>query len=109
MMGHMGTSRRGAPALYPNIEHEDPSTDFAPVGMAAGTPILIVGQEGLCPPRTLAEFVAYLPRRSGDKVDPGPCRASGSVSHIHLRAAERPAWRRSRPPVALPAAPAARP
>src|SRR4029434_7538265 len=36
MMGHMGT-HGAAPALYPNLKY-DPTKDFVPVGLAAGTP-----------------------------------------------------------------------
>ena len=57
MMGHMGT-HGAAPALYPNLRY-DPTKDFEPVGLAAGTPILIVAKKDL-PPKTLAEFVAYV-------------------------------------------------
>jgi tripartite-type tricarboxylate transporter receptor subunit TctC len=40
MMGHMGT-HGAAPALYPNLKY-DPAKDFQPIGLAAGTPIVIV-------------------------------------------------------------------
>jgi len=40
MMGHMGT-HGAAPALYPTLKY-DPAKDFQPIGLAAGTPILIV-------------------------------------------------------------------
>src|SRR5262245_65021719 len=40
MMGHMGT-HRAAPPLYPNLRY-DPTKDFEPIGLAAGTPLLIV-------------------------------------------------------------------
>ncbi len=57
MMGHMGT-HGAAPAVYPNLKY-DPTKDFAPVGMAAGTPILIVAKKNF-PAKDLKEFVAYL-------------------------------------------------
>lgn len=57
MMGHMGT-HGAAPALYPNLRY-DPTKDFEPVGLAAGTPILIVAKKDLAP-KTLSEFVAYV-------------------------------------------------
>ncbi len=57
MMGHMGT-HGAAPAVYPNLKY-DPTKDFAPVGMAAGTPILIVARKDF-PAKDLKEFVAYL-------------------------------------------------
>jgi tripartite-type tricarboxylate transporter receptor subunit TctC len=56
MMGHMGT-HGAAPALYPNLKY-DPSKDFEPIGLAAGTPILIVSKKAL-PPKDLKEFIAY--------------------------------------------------
>jgi tripartite-type tricarboxylate transporter receptor subunit TctC len=42
-MGHMGT-QGAAPALYPNLKY-DPTKDFVPIGMAAGTPIVIVAKK----------------------------------------------------------------
>jgi len=57
MMGHMGT-HGAAPALYPNLKY-DPTKDFEPIGMAAGTPILIVAKKTM-PANTLAEFIAYV-------------------------------------------------
>jgi tripartite-type tricarboxylate transporter receptor subunit TctC len=56
MMGHMGT-HGAAPALYPKLKY-DPTKDFEPIGLAAGTPILIVGKKGL-PAATLKDFIAY--------------------------------------------------
>ena len=43
MMGHMGT-HGAAPALYPNLKY-DPAKDFEPIGLVAGTPILIVARK----------------------------------------------------------------
>ena len=42
-MGHMGT-QGAAPALYPNLKY-DPTKDFVPIGLAAGTPIVIVAKK----------------------------------------------------------------
>ena len=42
-MGHMGT-HAAAVALYPNLAYK-PDVDFEPVGMAAGTPILILAKK----------------------------------------------------------------
>ncbi len=56
-MGQMGT-HGAAPALYPKLRY-NPVTDFEPVGMAAGTPILLVARRNL-PPKDLKEFVTYL-------------------------------------------------
>ncbi|HEY4769699.1 MAG TPA: tripartite tricarboxylate transporter substrate-binding protein, partial [Myxococcales bacterium] len=56
MMGHMGT-HGAAPAVYPNLKY-DPVKDFLPIGLAAGTPILIVARKNL-PPKDLKEFISY--------------------------------------------------
>jgi tripartite-type tricarboxylate transporter receptor subunit TctC len=56
MMGHMGT-HGAAPALYPKLKY-DPTRDFEPIGLAAGTPILIVAKKTL-PANNLKEFIAY--------------------------------------------------
>ena len=55
MMGHMGT-HGAAPALYPNLKY-DPAKDFEPIGLAAGTPILIVARKDF-PAADLKEFIA---------------------------------------------------
>jgi len=55
MMGHMGT-HGAAPALYANLKY-DPAKDFAPIGLVAGTPILIVARKDF-PAANLKEFVA---------------------------------------------------
>src|SRR5687768_15186856 len=57
MMGHMGT-HGAAPALYPNIKY-DPTKDFAPIGMAAGTPILVVAKKDFAA-KDLKEFIAQV-------------------------------------------------
>jgi tripartite-type tricarboxylate transporter receptor subunit TctC len=54
-MGHMGT-HGAAPALYPNLKY-DPTKDFEPIGMVAGTPILIVARKDF-PAADLKEFIA---------------------------------------------------
>src|SRR5467141_2772240 len=56
MLGHMGT-HGAAPAVYPNLKY-DPVKDFLPIGLAAGTPILIVARKNL-PPKDLKEFISY--------------------------------------------------
>jgi tripartite-type tricarboxylate transporter receptor subunit TctC len=55
MVGHMGT-HGAAPALYPNLKY-DPARDFEPIGLAAGTPILIVARKDF-PAADLKAFVA---------------------------------------------------
>ena len=75
MMGHMGT-HGAAPALYPNLKY-DPTKDFEPIGLAAGTPILIVTKKDF-PATTLKEFIDYL-KKHGDKVNEAHAGV-GSVS-----------------------------
>jgi putative tricarboxylic transport membrane protein len=55
MMGHMGT-HGAAPALYANLKY-DPVKDFEPIGLVAGTPILIVAKKDF-PAANLKEFIA---------------------------------------------------
>jgi tripartite-type tricarboxylate transporter receptor subunit TctC len=76
MMGHMGT-HGAAPALYPNLKY-DPTKDFAPIGLAAGTPILIVAKKDF-PAKDLKEFMAYL-KANESKVNMAHAGV-GSVSH----------------------------
>jgi tripartite-type tricarboxylate transporter receptor subunit TctC len=77
MMGHMGT-HGAAPALYPNLKY-DPTKDFEPVGMAAGTPILIVAKKDF-PAKDLKEMIAYL-KANPDKVNQAHAGV-GAVSHM---------------------------
>jgi tripartite-type tricarboxylate transporter receptor subunit TctC len=76
MMGHMGT-HGAAPALYPNLKY-DPTKDFAPVGVAAGTPIIIVGKKDH-PANNLKEFIEWA-KKQGDKANQAHAGV-GSVSH----------------------------
>ncbi|ABC82019.1 uncharacterized protein UPF0065 [Anaeromyxobacter dehalogenans 2CP-C] len=55
MMGHMGT-HGAAPAVYPDLKY-DPRKDFAPIGLAAGTPIVVVARKDF-PAKDFKEFVA---------------------------------------------------
>lgn len=75
MMGHMGT-HGAAQALYPNLKY-DPTKDFAAVGLAAGTPILIIAKKAF-PAANLQEFVERL-RKNQDKVNEAHAGV-GSVS-----------------------------
>lgn len=61
MMGHMGT-HGAAVALYSGLAYS-PTTDFEPIGMAAGMPVLILGRKDL-PARTLTDFIAYARSRA---------------------------------------------
>ena len=76
MMGHMGT-HGAAPALYPNLKY-DPAKDFAPIGMAAGTPIVIVAKKDF-PANDLKGFLDYM-KANGEKVNMAHAGV-GSVSH----------------------------
>jgi tripartite-type tricarboxylate transporter receptor subunit TctC len=76
MMGHMGT-HGAAPALYPNLKY-NPAADFAPIGVAAGTPIIIVGSSKL-PANDLKGFIDWA-RKQGDKANHAHAGV-GSVSH----------------------------
>jgi len=60
-MGHMGT-HGAAPALYPDLKY-DPVKDFAPIGLAAGTPILVVAKKDF-PAADFKAFVAYVKKNS---------------------------------------------
>ncbi|MFL5270950.1 MAG: tripartite tricarboxylate transporter substrate-binding protein, partial [Anaeromyxobacteraceae bacterium] len=75
MMGHMGT-HGAAPAAYPDLKY-DPRKDFAPIGLAAGTPIVIVAKKDF-PAKDLQEFIAYVKANSTklNEAHAGP----GSVS-----------------------------
>jgi tripartite-type tricarboxylate transporter receptor subunit TctC len=75
MMGHMGT-HGAAPALYPNLRY-NPVTDFEPVGLVGGTPIVIVAKKSF-PAANLQEFVAYL-KANASKVNQAHAGV-GSVS-----------------------------
>jgi tripartite-type tricarboxylate transporter receptor subunit TctC len=57
IMGHMGTHAASV-ALYPKLTYK-PDADFAPIGMAAGTPVLILARKDF-PAKDLKEFVAYV-------------------------------------------------
>jgi tripartite-type tricarboxylate transporter receptor subunit TctC len=74
-MGHMGT-HGAAPAVYPDMKY-DPVKDFAPVGLAAGTPILVVARKDF-PAKDFKEFVAAI-KAGGDKLNEAHA-GTGSVS-----------------------------
>ena len=57
VMGHLGT-HAAAPSLYPNLQY-DPAADFEPIGLVAGTPILILAKKDF-PAKDLKEFVTYV-------------------------------------------------
>ena len=76
MMGHMGT-HGAAPALYPKLKY-DPAKDFAPIGLAAGTPIVIVTKKDF-PANDLKGFLDHM-KANGQKVNMAHAGV-GSVSH----------------------------
>jgi tripartite-type tricarboxylate transporter receptor subunit TctC len=56
MMGHMGT-HAAAVALYPSLAY-NPRIDFAPIGIVAGMPVLVLARQQL-PVANFRDFVAY--------------------------------------------------
>jgi tripartite-type tricarboxylate transporter receptor subunit TctC len=56
-MGHMGTHAASV-ALYANLAYK-PDVDFEPIGMAAGTPVVILAKKAFAP-KNLKEFVPYV-------------------------------------------------
>jgi tripartite-type tricarboxylate transporter receptor subunit TctC len=76
IMGHMGTHAASV-GLYPNLQY-DPQTDFEPIGMAAGTPILILAKKDF-PAKDLKEFVSYV-KANDTKLNEAHAGV-GSVSH----------------------------
>ncbi len=75
--GHMGTHAASVP-LYPKLAYH-PETDFEPVALLAGTPILILARKDF-PPKDLKEFVAYV-KANAEKVNAAHAGV-GSVSHV---------------------------
>src|SRR3954469_21330743 len=57
IMGHMGTHAASV-ALYPNLAYK-PDADFEPIGLVAGTPVLILARKDF-PPKDLEEFIPYV-------------------------------------------------
>ncbi len=74
--GHMGTHAASV-ALYPNLAY-NPSTDFEPISILAGTPVLILAKKDF-PPKDLKEFAAYV-KANADKLNMAHAGV-GSVSY----------------------------
>jgi tripartite-type tricarboxylate transporter receptor subunit TctC len=74
-MGHMGT-HGAAPGAYPDLKY-DPTKDFEPIGLAAGTPILVVARKDF-PAKDLKEFVEYV-KKNSEKLNEAHA-GTGSVS-----------------------------
>lgn len=77
LFGHMSTNAL-APAFYPDLKY-DPQKDFAPIGLAAEYPELLVVRKDL-PAKSLREFVAYA-KANADKLNVGHAGV-GSISYI---------------------------
>jgi tripartite-type tricarboxylate transporter receptor subunit TctC len=77
VMGHMGT-HAAAVALYPNLAY-NPASDFVPIGMAAGTPVVILAKKDF-PAKDLKEFAVQVKQNvaSLNMAHAGV----GSVSHV---------------------------
>src|ERR1044071_2043146 len=73
--GHMGTHAASV-ALYPKLQY-DPRTDFEPIGMIAGTPILVLAKKDF-PAKDLKEFVAHV--KANEKTLNAAHAGVGSVS-----------------------------
>ena len=75
--GHMGTHAASVP-LYPNLAYH-PEKSFEPVGLLAGTPILILARKDFAP-KDLKEFIAYV-KANETKVNAAHAGV-GSVSNV---------------------------
>jgi tripartite-type tricarboxylate transporter receptor subunit TctC len=75
--GHVGTHAASV-ALYPNLRY-DPLADFAPIGLVAETPILIVARRDLAADN-MASFIAAAKARGPDLTLAHA--GVGSISHI---------------------------
>src|ERR1044071_5838917 len=73
--GHMGTHAASG-ALYPKLQY-DPRTDFEPIGMIAGTPILTLAKKDF-PAKDLNECVAHV--KANEKTLNAAHAGVGSVS-----------------------------
>src|SRR3979411_1524509 len=80
-MGHMGTHAASV-ALYPNLAYK-PDVDFAPIGMVAGTPILILAKKDF-PAKDLKEFVSYV-KANVDKLNMAHAGARTAEAGARLR------------------------
>jgi tripartite-type tricarboxylate transporter receptor subunit TctC len=74
--GHMGTHAAAVP-LYPKLAY-NPQTDFEPIALLAGTPILILARKDF-PAENLQQFVTYL-KANTDKLNMAHAGV-GSVSY----------------------------
>jgi tripartite-type tricarboxylate transporter receptor subunit TctC len=77
LSGHLGTNVLAA-AFYPNLGY-DPQKDFAPIGLSAEYPELLVARKDF-PANNLKEFIAYA-KSNASKLNVGHA-GLGSVSYI---------------------------
>jgi tripartite-type tricarboxylate transporter receptor subunit TctC len=77
LLGHMGTNSL-APAFYPDLGY-DPQKDFAPIGLTAEFPELLVVRKNF-PANNLREFVSYA-KANASKLNVGHAGV-GSISYI---------------------------
>src|SRR5262252_3339868 len=76
-LGNMGTHATSV-ALYPTLAY-NPEVDFAPIGMVAGLPVVIVGKRDF-PPGDLKQFASYV-RANADKLNMAHAGV-GSITHF---------------------------
>src|SRR5215472_9935987 len=76
-LGNMGTHAAFV-ALYPSLAY-NPEVDFAPIGMVAGLPVLVVGKKDL-PANDLKEFATYV-RANAEKLNMAHAGV-GSITHF---------------------------
>ncbi len=77
MMGHVSVNAI-APSLFSNLPY-DVERDFAPIGIAAAVPHIVVVHPSL-PVTTLGELIAYLKARPGQLTFPSA--GNGSMPHL---------------------------
>ncbi|MGA2891593.1 MAG: tripartite tricarboxylate transporter substrate-binding protein [Xanthobacteraceae bacterium] len=63
ILGHMGT-HAAAVALYPKLAY-NPSTDFAPIGLVAGMPVVVLTRKDV-PAQNLGEFTTYAKKHAAE-------------------------------------------
>ncbi len=76
-LGQMGT-HAAAVALYPNLAYR-PESDFEPIGMIAGLPIVLTARKDF-PPNDLREFTLYL-KANAETVNVAHAGV-GSITHV---------------------------
>ena len=77
LVGTVGTHAYN-PALYKKLPY-DPAADFAPVGLIAEQPLVLIARKDF-PPNTLPEFIAYA-KANASKLQYGSAGA-GSTTHL---------------------------